>query len=176
MNAIRVAVLCGAAIGAMACAPHRHPTPPSPEPAVGLDERRLLLTRRQQDSLQVVIASLAVFKAVDPDVRRLAETIVRDHMHTMEDLGSLQHAVHAARDDRRKMAPLVWHFSQMTPGPAFDAAFVDTVLAAHRHDAAERKRLLPRIGDALKSMLESTQPMLELHLRLAEAVKRGIGR
>jgi len=176
MSAIRVAVLWCAAVGAMACAPHRHAAPLSPEPAVGIDERQLLLARRQADSLQVVIASLAVFKAVDPDVRRLAETLVRDHMYTMDEIDAIARTARTARHDRSRMAPIVGHFAQMAPGPEFDAAFVDTVLAAHHHDAAERKRLLPWIGDMLRSVLESSQPMLDLHLRLAEAVKRGIGR
>ncbi|HYD52483.1 MAG TPA: DUF4142 domain-containing protein [Gemmatimonadaceae bacterium] len=188
----RVALVC-AALGTTACASAGRTAQLAPvesgageaivgEAIVGealAEEQRLLAARRQADSLQVVIASLALFKAVDPDVRRLAQTIVRDHMQTMSEIAPLGArwrtgpTLRLARDQARTT---VSYFARMPSGPDFDAAFVDSVLAAHRHDREERTRLLPRIGEALRQLLDRTEPMLDLHLRLAEAVKRGIGR
>lgn len=176
MNVVRLAAPLCAALLTGACASHRPAEPLSPVVRLDPEDRRLVAVRRESDSLQVVIASLAVFKASDPDVRRLAQTIVRDHMQSMNEttaLGGARRGFRPAAFRREGLEPTVARFARMQPGPAFDQAFVEAVLAAHRHDQDERQRLLPRIGEALRGLLERTQPMLDLHLRLAEAVRRG---
>jgi len=174
MNFTRCAVPLCAALATAACVSPRPAEPPTPIVRIDPDDRHLAALRRESDSLQVVIASLAVFKASDPDVRRLAQTIVRDHMQSMNEATAItggSRGFRPASFRRERLEPTVARFARMSPGPASDEAFVEAVLAAHKHDQDERQRLLPRIGEVLRGLLERTQPMLDLHLRLAEAVR-----
>ena len=143
------------------------------------DEAALIAEWREADSLQVVLATFAVIKAQNADVKRLAETLMRDHMDELRLLGELP-AAEAPRLVRasgtRGMAPVVAHLKAQPPGVAFDVAFVELVSAAHERQQLQRAKIRATASPMLRDYIEATQPLLEWHLRMSEALRRAFAR
>jgi predicted outer membrane protein len=143
------------------------------------DEAALIAEWREADSLQVVLAAFAMIKAQNADVKRLAETVMHDHMAELTVLERLPAAraprlVHASVT--RGMAPVVEHLKALPPGPAFDVAFVELVSAAHERQQQQRAKLRATASPMVRDYMEETQPLLDWHLRMAEALRRAFAR
>jgi predicted outer membrane protein len=143
------------------------------------DEAALIAEWREADSLQVVLAAFALMKAQNADVKRLAETVMHDHMAELSLLEKIA-ASHAPRlvhaSATRGMAPVVEHLKAMPAGAAFDVAFVELVSAAHERQQQQRAKLRATASPMMRDYMEETQPLLEWHLRMAEALRRAFAR
>ena len=160
-----------------ACATQSRPSAPvavqaGAEPR---DEAALIAEWVEADSLQVVLAAYAVMKAQNADVKRLAETLMHDHMEELRLLGELPVA-HAPRLVRasttREMQPVVAQLKALPPGAAFDVAFVELVSAAHERQQQQRARIRATASKVMRDYIETTQPLVDWHLRMAEALRR----
>jgi putative membrane protein len=170
MHTVRLGLLVGLSLCTIACAPKTRSGGAS-----GMDPvlARELIARHSADSLQAIIATLGVIKATDPDVKRLAQTLLNDHLATMTEIrllaASLGPTLPTVTNDSLKS--VVARFTKMRPGVAFDDAFLDQVFIAHRQDQQERRRLASTVNSALRQFLDRTWPTLERHLRLTEALR-----
>jgi predicted outer membrane protein len=172
MRTVRLGVLIGLSLCTIACAPKRQT---GRDGTSGLDPvlARELVARHSADSIQAVIATLGLIKATDPDVRRLAQTLLNDHLQTMTEIrmlvAELGSSLPTVSNDSLK--PIVARFTKMIPGAAFDAAFLEQVVLAHRQDQQGRRRLASSVNATLRQFLDRTWPTFERHLRLTEALR-----
>lgn len=172
-----VGVLLGLVLGPVAALAQATPQPNDRAESVVQSADRPTLTaaalisaRHASDSIQAVLATIASVKATDPDVRRLAQTLMLDHVRMFNDLADLVPRVSGSvlNAQSRRGDPLS-RLRKMRPGAGFDAAFVGAVVESHRaqlQQSAGANVLEPPLRD----FFDMTRPILERHVRLAEAL------
>jgi putative membrane protein len=126
---------------------------------------------------EIALARLAQQTTSSDIVRTFAEAAQRDYLEAadrLREIGDLKHdpmPVIVSNDDQIGLYKL----SQLS-GPAFDRAFVETVIAGHQ-DAIQAFQLYAATGtDAeLRGFADRMLPKLRKHLSAAEDVRKSVG-
>lgn len=164
-------VLWPAAAGAQATTQHNDRAESVVQSAErpSLSASALIGARHASDSIQAVLATIASVKATDPDVRRLAQTLMFDHVRMFNDLADLVPRVSGVLNARSRRDDPLGRFRRMRAGPGFDAAFVTAIVEAHRTQL-QQSAGSAALDAPLREFFDLTRPVLERHVRLAEAL------
>jgi putative membrane protein len=143
-------------------------------PARDADDSEFLVDAVRMDLAEIRTAELAQQRASDPKVRELAAKLREDHASSMEDTA----AVVRAHNLEMPTAPsakdeAMYDRLAMLSGPAFDAAFLDHVIDAHR-DAIEAYGAQTHANPdkALSDLAAKTLVTLREHLATAELLRK----
>lgn len=144
-----------------------------PVPAVGTDlnDAQIAHIAVTANQLDVAAAREALDRSRNTEVRRFAETMIRDHEGVIAKAAALAKRLGVTPEDNPTSRELAANAAAKREslasldGPAFDQAYMENEVAYH--DAvigAVRDTLIPetRNGD-LKSLLEAVLPALEAH-------------
>jgi putative membrane protein len=153
------------------------PAPANAEPSkLAPADRDFARAAAQDGQAEIALAVLAQQTTSSTIVKMLAEELQRDHLEaadTLREIGAQKHEplpTVATRTAQVEMAAL----SRLT-GPAFDRAFTDRVIAAHRDAIAMFQQYAASGGDPdLRGFADKMLPKLRKHLSAAEDVKTQI--
>ncbi|GIZ50408.1 hypothetical protein NCCP691_04220 [Noviherbaspirillum aridicola] len=126
---------------------------------------------------EILLSTLAVQRATDPEVRQFAQSMIDDHTRANT-------VVAALADERDRFLPVepsaetALAFMQLAPltGPAFDAAYMSSNVAVHEKDVAlftDRAQNEP--DEALRAFAAQTLPVLTAHLQEATTLRDRVG-
>ncbi len=136
------------------------------------------LTFLAQGSIaEIELGHLAQQKSTNPVVKKFAQRMIEDHGALLErtrklaqEQGVTLPAMPAAQD-RAAMRNL-----ERLSGKAFDDAYITMMLKDHRKDIQTLSQEKPLLhNQAVYSLVESTQPILENHIRAAEHASGELG-
>jgi putative membrane protein len=128
--------------------------------------------------LEVELGRMALGKSGNADVRQFAQHMIDDHSKANLQLSELAQREHLQlpRAAEGKDAETIKNLSGVS-GADFDRRYMDTMVDDHRQDIADFQRQASQGQNSqLKTFAQSTLPMLNQHLQLAEQVQRNIGR
>jgi putative membrane protein len=178
------------ALGVLTCAACGAPTdddlalaPPAseadaaraPRSPLSLKDQRALRTAAVSDINEIGLAALALERAIVPHVRAFAQQMDREH-RAMRDA---KEALAQARAVRLPQHMSVTHTGMRVvlgrlKGEAFDVAYIDSQVTDHRATLSLLKVTGQTADDAdLRALALHDIPLVEHHLRLAEALARG---
>lgn len=132
------------------------------------------------DNLEIQGAQLAMQRAKSPAVKRLAAELQRDHQANQKKAQDLADKAHiratpppnAAVEQTRANDSLAMH-----TGAAFDSAYVRQQIEDHQKNIAALKQMESSVQDAqVKSLVASTIPVLQKHLKDAQTAEKQLGR
>ncbi len=129
--------------------------------------------------LEIRLGQLASERGSRPEVRRLGELLAADHRKADLELMKIARRGGIALDplgyvERRPMNGT--DRLEGLEGAAFDRAFLEDVVRAHREAIAELERVRRDLDDqALARLSRKVQPLLEQHLEIAESLLRRPG-
>ncbi len=125
---------------------------------------------------EVKLGQLAQQKAESPDVKAFGKRMVEDHTRLNHDLqavagpSGLTLPTTLGTKDQEEYNRL----SQLS-GAAFDHAYMHNMVADHRADiSAFRREADDGVNPDMKAFAARALPILEEHLKLAEAASRGV--
>jgi len=141
--------------------------------AEDVDDSGFLLDAIHSNLAEIRMSELAVQRADDTAVRDYASKLAADHMHALDEISALARKLGVAIPAEPEPAALERHGSlEKLSGPAFDAAFVDHMVAAHRAAVAkygEHARSNP--NEEVAELAAKTLPTLQQHLAAAEQLQ-----
>ena len=175
-----------------ACAQQGPPPPPAPGPApypgpppgpaarpapMRLSDRQFVREAAAGGTAEVEFARLALRKSAAPDVRRFAQEMVADHTRLGNQLTALARRLRMVppaglgperQGERRELAA--------ARGPGFNRRYIDGQIRAHEATIAlfegeARQGRSPQ----LRRFAQSALPLLQAHLRRAQAIARRVG-
>lgn len=127
---------------------------------------------------EVEQGELAVQRARNPEVKRFAELMVREHASMLRDGGAAPAGAEPSTEEANMRAV---HQETMTRlrnanGAAFDRAYLAAQVDAHQ-STLETLRLLQNEASSstLKDKVSKAIPVVEQHLREAERLRRAVG-
>ena len=125
---------------------------------------------------EVAVAKVAEQKAINPQVKKFAEMMVKDHSKANEELMAIAKTKNitlpaAPSDDKQKeLADL-----SAKSTTDFDKAYVDAMVDGHKKTIAMFEDAAKNCKDAdLKAFATATLPVIKGHLTEIEAIKKGL--
>jgi len=122
------------------------------------------------DLAEVKLGELAEDRASSPDVKKLAQTLIKDHRSTQKDLKALaaNKNLSLATDLDDKQQATYDRLSKLN-GTDFDKAFVQYNIKDHESDVDLAKDFAAHAQDPdVKAFANQVVPILEKHLRMAK--------
>jgi len=126
---------------------------------------------------EVALGKIATAKATDEDVKQFAQRMVDDHSKANAELMSLAQSknLQVPTDVSAKHKAEADHMSTMS-GPAFDKAYMKSMVSDHDHDVAMFRNYSERGDDTdLKAWAGKTLATLQEHERLAKTTAAKVG-
>jgi putative membrane protein len=140
-------------------------------------DRKFIENAASDGMKEVELGKLAQQKAQNPQVKQLADTIVKDHEEANQKLMTVAQSAgvdvsKAQKPDAHKKA--VDDYQKLS-GADFDKKYVDAMVKDHLKDVKEFKDAAKNAKDPqLKSFAAEVAPKLEQHLQLAEAAQKSM--
>jgi putative membrane protein len=132
---------------------------------------RAFMTEAAQGGLaEVALGKVAASQAADDGVKQFGQRMVDDHGKANGELKSLasEKGVELPAEPNAKQKATQARLEKMQ-GAAFDRAYVQDMLADHKHDVAAFEKAAKSAGDAdLKAWAAKTLPTLKEHLQLVQ--------
>jgi putative membrane protein len=124
---------------------------------------------------EVQIGNLAQERATNEDVKTFAKRMVDDHTKVNDDLEQVAEKKHITLSKRLDPKHKALHdrLAKLS-GHAFDRAYMDAMLADHRHDVAAFQREAKSSDPDVRDFASRTLPTLEEHLTQAQQVDRTV--
>lgn len=131
------------------------------------------------NQLDIAAAEQALEKTSHPEVRRFAETMIRDHTGVIEQASALAGRLGVSPEDNDTSAALTAQAAKTHDrlaalrGAAFDRAYMENEVVYHEAViAAVEDTLVPNTANAeLRGLLQSVVPALRAHLDHARQVR-----
>jgi len=126
---------------------------------------------------EVALGKIAVAKATDEDVKQFAQRMVDDHSKANSELMSLAQSknLQVPTDVSAKHKAEAQRLNAMS-GPAFDKAYMTSMVSDHDHDVAMFRNYSDRGDDPeLKAWAGKTLVTLQDHERLAKTTASKVG-
>jgi len=150
-----------------------------PAPTAALDDAQILDVARAANQGQIERAALARAHAQDPRVRRLADTIARDHAQLQRRSTEIAKSDDVRPksstdgDELRASSKTAIETLASLRGAAFDRAYLNAQV--DEHDAVIRvidDKLLPAVQrDDVKALVRAIRPSVQKHYVEAKALK-----
>ena len=144
-------------------------------PLVGA--RKFMEKAAEGGMMEVQAGQLASTKATDPEVKKFAEMLVKDHTAANDELIKMANGKHVElppgpshgeRKDIEKMGK--------QGGAAFDKEFMSMGVKDHRKDVKDFEKASGKVKDLeLKAWIDKTLPRLREHLAMAEKLQQSTG-
>ncbi len=130
------------------------------------------------DATEVRLAKLAESRAQNPDVKKFAQRMVKDHSRANEQLQDLakKHNLHLPSDTGAagEHQALADRLSNLK-GAAFERAYIDAMVQAHEKDVRRFEQQAKNSKDpAMKEWAAKMLPILQEHLRLAKQAQKAV--
>ena len=154
-------------------------TTASLESAQKLDDKETAFLQKaaQGQLAEIALGTLALKKASHKDVKEFGAEISEDHQYASQEVKELSASegiylpVELDAEHKKQQQRL----SRLS-GKAFDEAFVASILKNHRKDLRDLEKNAAVLHNAkVKQGVESTLPILTVHLKKAERVAEAIG-
>ena len=142
--------------------------------ALSVADTNFILAAAQGGMTEVKLGELASTSGVRDDVKSFGQMMVKDHTAINDGLKALaaQKGVTLPDSLNAKHQAMVDKLSALT-GSAFDDAYIKGMIKAHHKDAKAFKAEAAATQDAdIKSFLDKSIPVVEAHLKAAEALKK----
>jgi putative membrane protein len=159
--------------------------PPRPAPSEGdaLDDRTIVQLAEVASAGELAQARLAIKRASDPEVRRLARMIETDHERAQRDATrvrkeeDLPPASSPAATRLQSNADATLADLDGKSGAAFDRAYLDALISQHREVLKLiDDRLLPGAKrQGVRALVSNLRPQLQMHLERAQSLQRKLG-
>jgi len=134
------------------------------------------------NQIDIDYGKIALDKSQNPDVKKFAETMIKDHQDIIDQATALAEKLGVTPEDNDFSKSLLDgektttdNFNQLS-GVAFDTAYIDNEVAYHEAVvAAVRDSLIPNTtNEELKNLLQSAMPLLQHHLEMAKEAQQKI--
>ena len=147
------------------------------EKKVDRGDRKFMENAAEGGMREVELGKLAQQKAQNPQVKQLAETIVKDHEEANKKLMTLAQTMGldlTKAIDQDDIKEDVEEFQKLD-GAKFDKEYVEDMVEDHREDVKEFEKAAQNAKDPqLKSFAAEVAPKLRHHLQLAEAAQQSL--
>jgi putative membrane protein len=129
--------------------------------------------------MEVQMGKLGQQQGQDPQVKALADALVRDHTQANQRLQQIASTKNISQDqkhgDHQKHQQHVQQLQSKT-GAEFDKEFVRMAIKHHKKDIQEFEKAQTQINDTeLKSFVTETLPKLRQHEQMAQAAAKTVG-
>jgi putative membrane protein len=130
--------------------------------------------------MEVQMGQLGQTQAQNPQVKALADALVRDHTQANQKLQQIASSKNITQDksghgDHQKHQQHLGKLKQQT-GAEFDKEFVRMALKHHKKDIQEFEKAQTQLNDSeLKSFVSETLPKLRQHQQMAQAAAKTVG-
>ena len=130
--------------------------------------------------MEVQMGKLGQTQAQNPEVKALADALVRDHTQANQKLQQIASSKSITADksghgDHQKQQQHLGKLKQQT-GAEFDKEFVRMALKHHKKDIQEFEKAQTQLNDTeLKSFVSETLPKLRQHQQMAQAAAKAVG-
>lgn len=147
------------------------PTVTTPKPATAADQQPFLAKAAQGDMAEIEMGKLVQSKAVPANYKAYGKTLVTDHGAHRTKVVALAKAegvaVPAAVSPEQKAE--YDHLASLN-GDAFETAFKQHMVAAHRKNIETYKAQLSNPDARIAALAKQTLPTLDKHLAAAQAL------
>jgi len=134
-------------------------------------DRRFLLCAAEANLSEIRLSERALAQADHPEVRRMAEQILRQHLKTGEELQALAARRGIELSPKEYNHRAVYRLSQKE-GRDFDEAYVDCMVEGHKDTAKRFEKAAEKCADAeLRAFASKTLPTLQAHLQHARQLE-----
>ncbi|MGZ8919641.1 MAG: DUF4142 domain-containing protein [Limisphaerales bacterium] len=129
--------------------------------------------------MEVQMGQLGQQQAQNPEVKALADAIVRDHTAANQKLQQIASTKSITQDqhgaDHQKHQPQMDKLKGQT-GAEFDKEYVRMALKHHKKDIQEFEKAQSQLNDSeVKAFITATLPKLRQHQQMAQAVAKTVG-
>lgn len=145
------------------------------EPGLSEADRAFMSKAAQGGLMEVAAGKLAVHRALDPAVRKFAQTMIHDHTAANEKLKSLAGSIQVllpgsmSQEQQATLGKL-----ETLVGADFDKTFAQTMVNDHMEDIVEFEKEVKKGQDtAVKDFAASLLPTLRHHLMMANQISSG---
>ena len=172
-SAVALALFLAAGLSAQA----QETQQPAGKMVVKLDaDRTFLMTAGQGGHAEVELANLAVKKALNDDVKTLAQVLEKDHSANNQELKSLTAA-------KNVIVPMTLDAEHQRlhdrldklEGASFDKAYATAMVDGHRKMIALYEGASVSKDAAIKAYAEKTLPTLRAHLKQSQQAQAAVG-
>jgi putative membrane protein len=148
------------------------------EPSEALNDGQVSAVVRAINVGEIDQAKIAVNKAMDPNVKHFAETMIAQHAQAVKDLDELDTRLNIKPTDSQLATELRVNATSMenkltaNVDPSFDKEYIMGQIDAHRQalDTID-SRLMPAVqSQELRQMLEMLRPRVANHLQMAQTI------
>lgn len=173
----------GSAAGSMGdTVPTASDTSSTPTTSADLSDANIVALLDHANQADSAAGALAVKKATNPQVKKFAQMMMADHHKLRQQGAELAKKLGVtpeppANDPVTELARKEMDTLQAVPkGAAFDRTYIQQEIAAHQavldladqaHGAADNEQL--------KTLIEQARPLIENHLKQAQAIEKEIG-
>jgi putative membrane protein len=144
--------------------------PGAPVAALTARDAGFIAAQLENNMADVVAAQLALQRSQNPNVRGFAQKMITDHNYaqsTLEPIASMHHIQPPTTlsDPHRAMLDRLGQLS----GPAFDRAYVNSMVSEHDLEILAFNTELPVVIDAhVSAWTQNTRPMLLQHQEIGQ--------
>ena len=127
------------------------------------------------NTVEVMMAELALKKAEREDVKKFAEMMIADHKKANSELSEIDDAHGSSVPSPNPSDEDKALYAQMSSytGAAFDTAYIKHAVSDHETDVKEYKEAKGEVKDPmLVEYVDKTLPVIEKHLQHAESLKK----
>jgi putative membrane protein len=139
-------------------------------------DRKFMEHAAEGSTNEVALGKLAQQKAQDPQVKQLAETIVKDHEEANQKLSPIAQAmgVDLSKEIAKGQKKDLDDYQKLS-GADFDKKYVDAMVKDHKKDVKEFDDAAKNAKNPeLKSWAGEVAPKLHNHLQMAEAAQKAM--
>ncbi len=152
---------------------------PAPEAAPqqpALNDAQIASIAVTANQIDVDYGKIALDKSKNPEIRKFAETMIKDHSDIIKQATALATKLNVTPETNKTTQDLLDGQTKMNEtfkgltGDAFDKAYAQNEAAYHEAVVnAVKNTLIPNTQNAeLKSLIESVVPLLDHHLQMAK--------
>lgn len=154
------------------------PLPSGSTSAIRSNDEQFIKTMATGGLMEVEAGKLASARATHPEVKKFGQTMVSDHSKSNEKLKALaatrKFDLPTALDGEKKAEKTKL---EAQSGPAFDAAYMDAMVKAHRKTVSLLQQQINTGKDAtIKRFAEETLPTVKRHLEMAQQLQAKVSR
>ncbi|WP_230533307.1 DUF4142 domain-containing protein [Microvirga roseola] len=168
MNAKIALVASALALGVAGC---MTPTASTPPAVTAVSTAEFVPTAVSSNLFEIRSSQLALRRSRDPQVRRFAQQMIRDHNLATRRMVAVMRRAGLPRPPLALNARHQEMLASLTAAPNFDAAYLGAQTVAHQ-EAVGLFSAYARTGDnpALVEFAGATVPVLEMHLNEVQAL------
>ena len=141
--------------------------------SLSMSDKKFIEDAAQGGMTEVQLGQIAEQKGNSPDVKEFGAHMVADHSKANDDLKSLAQAKGVAVPSEldHKHQAMVNHLQSLS-GPAFDHAYIHSMVRAHEADAAAFKKTADTTQDPdLKAFASKTLEVVQSHLTMVQDIQ-----